>query len=121
LAVAEAYSIESEFIPKIATAFCSGLARSGDTCGAVSGALMGLSLVKGRGTPDVPVDETYLYVQKFLDKFKALHGSIRCEGLIGVDLNTVDGQTLYQKLELGKQCTEYVGQAAGIVMQLLAE
>lgn len=121
LAIAEAHGIESEIIPKIATAYCSGVARTGDTCGAVSGALMGLSLVKGRSTPDIPVDETYLLAQKFLKKFIALHETTSCRGLIGVDLNTTDGQALFQKLDLGKQCAEYVGHAAEIVMDLLEE
>ena len=38
-AIAESLDIRSDLIPRIATGFCSGVARTGGMCGAVSGAV----------------------------------------------------------------------------------
>ena len=48
MAIAESRGIRSDLIPRIATGFCSGMARTGGQCGAVSGAMMGISLATGR-------------------------------------------------------------------------
>jgi C_GCAxxG_C_C family probable redox protein len=40
MAIAESQGIQSDLIPKIATGFCSGIARTGSICGAVCGAIM---------------------------------------------------------------------------------
>ena len=48
LSLARAEGIESELLPKVATAFCGGMSRSCGTCGALTGAIMGLGLALGR-------------------------------------------------------------------------
>ncbi len=42
LALAKAQGVESGLLPKVATAFCSGMARTCGTCGALTGAIMGV-------------------------------------------------------------------------------
>lgn len=44
LALAKVQGIDSELLPKAATAFCSGMARTCGTCGALSGAIMRVGL-----------------------------------------------------------------------------
>ena len=67
LAIAEEKGIESDFIPKIATGFCSGMARTGGMCGAVSGAMLALNLVTGRSTPGESIEENYLGIRDHLN------------------------------------------------------
>jgi len=50
LAAAEALGVNSDLIPRIASGVCSGLARTGGLCGALSGAL----LVSGWGRAATP-------------------------------------------------------------------
>ncbi|MBN1579582.1 MAG: C_GCAxxG_C_C family protein [Anaerolineae bacterium] len=119
LAVAEWKGIESDLIPRIATGFCSGMARSCGLCGAVSGAVMGISLVAGRDSPDEPVVECYTLVQQFLDEFEARFGSTNCQQLIGCDLNTEQGQADFKANHLIEQCTEYVQEAMRMVAALV--
>jgi len=52
LALAESMGVESELIPRIATGFAAGVARTGNLCGALSGAVMGLGLRYGRDAPE---------------------------------------------------------------------
>jgi C_GCAxxG_C_C family probable redox protein len=58
-ALARAQGIESDLIPKIATAFCGGLSRTCGPCGALTGAIMGLSLSLGRSDAKQPVNACY--------------------------------------------------------------
>ena len=40
LSIARSQGIESDLLPKLATGFCSGMARTCGTCGALSGAIL---------------------------------------------------------------------------------
>ena len=79
LAVAESQGIQSEIIPMIATGFCSGVARTGGQCGALSGAIMGLGLLTGRKGPGESVDKNYAQVKKLVEQFGEKFGSINCQ------------------------------------------
>ena len=59
LSITEAKGIESPLIPRIATGFCSGISRSFNLCGAVSGAIMAISIFMGRDTPEESVEPCY--------------------------------------------------------------
>jgi hypothetical protein len=63
LATAESQGIQSEFIPRIATGFCSGISRVGGMCGTVSGAIMGINLVAGRDSPAESIEVGYAFIQ----------------------------------------------------------
>ena len=92
MAVAEAKNINSDLIPRMASGFCSGMARTRGLCGAVSGAIMAINLSTGRNSPDQPHDDNYRLVQKLLSGFKEKFGSLNCWELTGCDLDTDQGQ-----------------------------
>jgi C_GCAxxG_C_C family probable redox protein len=119
LAMAEAHGIQSDFIPRIATGFCSGVARTCRTCGAVSGAIMGLSLLKGRSAPGAPVDEYYALVRELLERFEDKFGSMNCEELTGCDLGTQEGQAFFRANDVLEQCLRYTEEATRIAMALI--
>ncbi|MBW8011897.1 MAG: C_GCAxxG_C_C family protein [Chloroflexi bacterium] len=76
--VAEANVIESDLIPAIATGFCSGIARTGGLCGAVSGGILGLGLITGRNSPGESVEKNYTQVQELIKKFEEKFGDTNC-------------------------------------------
>lgn len=119
LSLAEANSVEAEWIPSIATGFCAGVARSNRTCGAVSGAIMGLGLSTGRRSPGEAVDENYRVVQKFLRQFEEEFGSTNCRDLTGYDLTTPEGLQGYLESDQPERCRGYCEQATRIAMELL--
>lgn len=119
LAIAEAQGIQSEFLPKIATGFCSGLSRTCGTCGAVSGAIIGINIVTGRSKAGEPVDENYRLVRLFLETFREKFGSINCEELLGCDLGTQEGQQVFREKHLADQCYQYAEEAARIAETFL--
>ena len=78
---------------RIAAPFGGGIGRLGETCGAVTGAIMAIGLRYGAAAARDPETKTALYerVRDFVARFKARHGSIICRDLLGCDLGTPEG------------------------------
>lgn len=119
LAVSERYGINDSVIPPIATGFCSGVARTGGMCGALSGAIMAIGVKKGRKSPDESVEEIYDIVQRLLDAFEEEFGSTNCQRLIQCDLRTEAGMKHYLDNDLETQCLRYTQEATRITLSLL--
>jgi C_GCAxxG_C_C family probable redox protein len=119
LAVAESQGIESDLLPRIATGFCSGLARTGGICGALTGAIMGLNLLTGRDDPGAPTEENYTLVNELIDQFVEKFGAINCQELTGVHLGTPEGQTEFREKNQLEHCLNYVEEATRMVRSLV--
>src|SRR5512136_1247055 len=113
--------IHSEVIPRIATGFCSGVARTGGTCGAVSGGVMAIGLLLGRDKPGDDREVCYEVVRRFLDVFTTRFGSISCPELTGVHLGTAEGLAEFKRKDQIRLCEEYIAQVPGMVMDLINE
>jgi C_GCAxxG_C_C family probable redox protein len=120
-AMAESLGIRSELIPRIATGFCSGIARTGGMCGAVSGAIMGIDLVYGRNLPTESLEPSYALAEKMIRLFEAQFGSVNCRQLIGCDLATEAGLRTFMENQLMERCYQYAGAATSMAMSLIAE
>jgi len=74
---------------KIACGLGAGISKTGNICGAVSGAILVLGLKYGKGTPNdnAATDKTRALVREFICEFTAQHGSINCTELLGYNLN----------------------------------
>jgi C_GCAxxG_C_C family probable redox protein len=119
MAVTESKGMKSELIPRIATGFCGGMAHTNGMCGAVTGAVLALNLIYGRDHAGESKEKNYQAIQTFLNKFREKFGDIGCPGLTGVDLGTKEGHDLYSKRKLHTKCTEYVGEATRLVLELI--
>ena len=119
LAIAEEKGIQSDLIPKIATGFCIGLSRTCGMCGAVSGAVMGISMLTGRSSPEESFEENHALVQSLIAGFQDRFGSVDCRDLIGCDLNTEDGQAFFDQNDLFDLCKKYVAEATMAALSLL--
>lgn len=118
LAVAESQGIKSDILPKIATGFCSGLARTGGLCGALSGGIMALNLLIGRNEPGTPVEENYGLVAELINRYEDKFGSINCQELTGVDLGTGEGQAQFREKNQKANCLNYVEEITRMVLAL---
>ena len=83
--------IESPLVPRIATAFGGGMGGIGSVCGAVSGAMMAISLAHGREEPWQSRDQAYALAQQVYRGFQGEMGSTICRELTGLDLTTPEG------------------------------
>ena len=120
LALAKAQNVESDLFPKVATAFCSGMARTCGTCGALTGAIMGVSLALGRTDADDTVQPSYAATQRLIKEFEQAFGARDCHVLLGCDLNTPEGQTKFREERLGQRCAKYTSKAAEIAARIVS-
>jgi C_GCAxxG_C_C family probable redox protein len=107
---------------KISQSFGGGMARMGLTCGAVTGALMVIGLKYGRTRPEDEgaKEKTYALVRDFVGQFKAKHGSIVCNDLIGADMSTAEGHDQAAARGVFEHvCPKYVRDAVEILKKIL--
>jgi C_GCAxxG_C_C family probable redox protein len=122
LAIAKAEGLESALLPKAATAFCSGMARSCGTCGALTGAIMGVSLVLGRSSVNESVQPSYTATQRLIQEFEREFGSRDCQVLLGgCDISTPEGHAMFKEKKLGQRCLQFTGKAAEIAARVIVE
>jgi C_GCAxxG_C_C family probable redox protein len=112
-------NIQSEIIPRIATGFCSGMARTGGMCGAVSGGIMAIGLSFGRDNASDSVDPCYQAVRSFMDKFSARYQGLTCLDLTGVHLGTPEGQVAFREKGQINHCNDYVTDATEFVLEII--
>jgi C_GCAxxG_C_C family probable redox protein len=121
LALAKAQGIENESLTKMASGFCGGMARTCGTCGAVTGAIMGLGLAFGRSQPGESVQPAYMATQRLIGEFEREFGSRDCHALLGCDLGTPEGQATFREKKLSERCANFTGRATEIAASLLTE
>jgi C_GCAxxG_C_C family probable redox protein len=118
------YGLDTQQALRVAGAFGGGMARMGETCGAVSGAFMVIGLLYGKTQPgdEAAKEKTYRVVHQFVDEFKARNGSIVCRELLGCDLSTPEGSQKASQSKLFKTvCPVYVRSSAEILRKLIEE
>jgi len=114
---------ESEAL-RIAAGFGGGMARLQEVCGAVTGAFMAIGSKYGSADPNDGTAKTKAYknVRIFADRFREQHGTIFCRDILGIDLNTEEGQRIAGEKNLfGTVCARCVEDSAKILEYLLAE
>lgn len=109
------------FIPRIATGFGGGIARNGDTCGALIGGVITIGLAFGRSRPEESREPCYSVVDRFYKEFARTFGTCRCRELTGVDMKTPEGSDAYRARIHHERCTPLVEWAARRVHQLIKE
>jgi C_GCAxxG_C_C family probable redox protein len=116
------FGLDRETGLRIAGAFGAGIARTGETCGAVTGALMvlGLKHAKRRPDDDDSRELSYALAQEFMDAFRERNGSLLCRDLLGVDVSTPEGMRAVREKNLfATVCPRFVREAAGLLEKLL--
>jgi len=107
---------------RLAAPFGGGMGRAGETCGALTGALMVLGLAHGVPSPlSEDKDRGYAPARQFIERFRQAHGSLLCRDLAGVDLSTPDGLQAFRDRGLHDNlCPRYVRTACRLLQDLLA-
>ena len=115
-------SIDNDTCLKLSSAFCGGLANTGNICGALSGGLMILGLKYGCVKEDASIEEGMKAIEvgrQLIDEFTKIHGTTLCKDLINHDLNTPeDIQDAFAKGSFNN-CTTFVKDTGTILDTLL--
>jgi C_GCAxxG_C_C family probable redox protein len=96
----------------------------GETCGAVTGALMVIGLKHGNveAKDKNSKNKTYELAETFVRRFKDRNATVNCRGLLGCDISTPEGLRKARGKKLFKAvCPKYVRDAAEIIEELIME
>lgn len=119
---AEENGLDVRTAQKLASAFGGGIARNGEMCGAVTGALMAIGLKHWK--PELNIDEAKMHVynmsNRFMKEFKAKHNSVNCRELLGCDLSTDEGRKKAKAENVAENiCEKLVHDASAILEKIL--
>ena len=120
-AIAEYQGVDDHLASKMATGFCSGMARTCGPCGALSGAVMGISLVLGRESKSDTVAATYEATKELIEEFESEFGAKDCHKLLGCDIGTEEGMAHFRSQNLRASCSNYTRKATEIAVQILSK
>jgi C_GCAxxG_C_C family probable redox protein len=114
--------LDPDTAKKIACGFGAGISRTGNICGAVSGAIMVIGLKYGKTSAgdEAATEKTRALTRQFIQEFTAKNGSINCTALLGYDMSTPDGYTAAKDSGLFiSKCPALVRDAADILEKIL--
>ncbi len=114
--------LDRETALRVAAGLGGGFGRAGETCGAVTGAILALGLrhCARPATEPTAKYQSYPAVREFLERFRGRHGSLLCRELLGCDISTPEGLKRAQDQGIVKaRCPGFVRSAAEIVESLM--
>jgi len=123
LSYAGELKFSKELAQKLAAGFGGGMGRTQETCGAVTGAIMVLGMLKGETVNNNEELKTATYgsVKDLTARFVSSFKTTRCRDLIGCDLNTPEGAAQFKEKEmLENVCAPCVMRAVEILQELTA-
>ena len=115
-------NIEEEVALRMSSGFGGGMGRMQETCGAVTGAFMVISFMRGKyKVGDEEAKEiTNNLIQEFSKKFAEQNGTINCKSLISYDLNTEEGrQEAVEADVFNKKCSNLVKLSVELLEEIL--
>lgn len=113
---------DANLAESITAGFGSGMGRLQETCGAVTGAFMVLSIHVSQEHPAGAERKaaTIEAIQEFNRRFTAIHGTKSCRLLLGCDMNTEEGRAYYKEHHLTENvCNHCIADAVTIVDELI--
>jgi C_GCAxxG_C_C family probable redox protein len=123
-AFGEQFDLNKEMALRIAGAFGGGMGRMGETCGAVTGAIMVLGLKFGSvEAGDLKSrEDAYAAVRELVHRFKGRNVSTLCRDLLDCDISTPEGiKRAKEEGLIKKTCPKFVKDAAEILDQLIEQ
>ncbi len=110
---------------RLSSSFGGGMGRLREVCGAVSGALLALGMLRGYSDPADPQAKKahYAQVQEFARRFKEKNGTIVCRELLKNVPTTPGGEPEPRTPEFytRRPCLRLIGEAAEILDIMLEE
>ena len=121
-AYSEKLNLPKDLILKVSNGFGGGMGRTQEVCGAISGGIMVLSLLYGRGENDDKTKQDYNYtkVRELISKFQNKFDSVHCKTLLdGCEILTAEGQNKFRSEGLVLRCNSYISQTIEILEEII--
>ena len=115
-----ALGLEEPTALRLASGLNGGVGRTGEICGAVSGACMILGLAHGPADRKSSREKSAEEVGRFIDAFTARCGFVRCADLLGMPIRNADDRAKAKAAGLFEtECPRFVRIAAEILEEML--
>jgi C_GCAxxG_C_C family probable redox protein len=114
--------LDPDTAKKTACGFGAGISKTGNICGAVSGAVMviGLKYGKVQASDEAATEKTRALSRQFIREFIKKNGSVNCTDLLGYDLSDPAAYTAAKESGLFvTKCPVLVRDAADILERIL--
>jgi C_GCAxxG_C_C family probable redox protein len=114
--------LDPDTAKKIACGFGAGVSKTGNICGAVSGAIMVIGLKYGKtdAGDEAATEKTRALVRQFVLEFTKKNGSVSCTDLLGYDLsNPEDYNAARDSGIFTTKCPALVRDAADILEKIM--
>jgi C_GCAxxG_C_C family probable redox protein len=120
-AYCDRFGLDKNTALKISSGLGGGIGRTGNVCGAVTGAILILGLKFGSANPKDKNAKLAAYkkVQEFCEEFKTQSGSLICRELLGFDFMSAEGDLKSKQPGAFEHCPGYVQIAAEILESML--
>jgi C_GCAxxG_C_C family probable redox protein len=121
LSFADDMKFSKELAQKMAAGFGGGMGKQQETCGAVTGAIMVVGLLKGESVNNNEELKSASYgaVKDLTRDFVAVYKTTKCRDLIGCDLNTPEGAAKFKEEKIMETtCAGCVEKAVQILENL---
>jgi C_GCAxxG_C_C family probable redox protein len=107
-AYCEAYSLNTDTAKAISCGFAGGM-RCGETCGAVTAAIMVIGLWSAKVCPDETEQKKLCFetVSKFLNEFQNRRSDMKCRDILGYDIRDNEARKKYPGQQ-GKVCPQVI-------------
>jgi C_GCAxxG_C_C family probable redox protein len=116
------FGLDEDTALRISGGFGGGFGRLGETCGALSGAIMviGLAFRGAEAGRCEAKDITYAKVRETVERFREANGATECRELLGIDILSDEGDLKAREAGLYRTiCPKLVESAANILEDLL--
>ena len=123
----EELGVDEVAAQKMALGLGGGIGRSGEVCGAASGAILVLGMKYGENSMNgeankVAKEKVYALGQKYLQLYKEREGAIRCNDILGFDMNDAEARkAASEKGVFAKTCNKCIADSVEILEKMLAE
>ncbi len=120
-AYAEDLGLTRDDALRMSAGFGGGIARTGETCGALTGGLMVLGMKHGMTKADAQAKERmYVIAQDFLKRVSARRSSLRCKDLLDADIATAEGRaSMRERNTHATVCTPLIAEVTEILDEML--
>ncbi len=121
-AFAPELGLDTDTAKKIACGFGAGVSKTGNMCGAVSGAILAIGLKYGKCVEgdDAATEKTRALVRRFIREFEEKNGSLNCTELLGYNLSIPEEYAAAAKSGIFiEKCPALVRDAAEILEKIL--
>jgi C_GCAxxG_C_C family probable redox protein len=119
LVLSEYLGINSDLIPRIATAIGAGVSLNGLLCGSVSSVALAIGAKYGRTAKEESPEPAWKLMDEYITAFKDKFGHLNCRQLTGLNLKTKEGTKEYFTRVHDFECTERLKFAVDRAIEIL--